>query len=84
MPNVVAFNARTMDVWFVPVISGNTDGTPPSEWTLDAYVTTHTQLVVIRLGCDHTNRISIKQSGTYQRWNCLDCDYTWGITNGST
>lgn len=86
LPQVVAWSPYDphVDCWFVPSTLGNTDGNVPAEWELWAYIVTVHELVVIHLGCDHTDRITVKESGAYERFNCMTCDYTWGInTNGT-
>ena len=85
LPQVATWDAPVFDVWFVGSQLGNTDGVKSAEWELWAYITTLHQLVIIHLGCDHKNQTKLKESGAYERLNCLDCDYTWGINrNGST
>jgi len=67
------------DVYFVPQISGNTDGVPASEWSLIAYVPTPEQLIILDLGCQHPTPTVVKRAGQYTRYRCDVCEYTYGV-----
>jgi hypothetical protein len=72
-------NIGMFDVWFVPAVHGNTDNARCSEWELVAYITTLHDLVVIHLGCNHTDKQVIRTANQYTRYQCSTCDYTWGV-----
>lgn len=79
LPGVRWPNTSIFEAWFVPAIHGNTDNTKCSEWELWAYITTPYDLVVVHLGCNHTDSTIVRTANQYRRYECQTCGYTWGV-----
>lgn len=72
-------NQGHFDAWFVVPIHGNADNHQPSDYSLTVYITTPNDLVVLELGCNHTDRRIVRAANQYTRYSCDTCGYTWGV-----